>query len=92
VLYTFVSGTYAVGGLALHRGNLYGTASGGSSGLGFVFELDPTGNLTVLYNFTGGVDGNGSAGGLILDGASNIYGSTLYGGLQNGGVVFKLTP
>jgi uncharacterized repeat protein (TIGR03803 family) len=94
VLYSFTEvSTGAFGGLAHDRaGNLYGTANGGSSGLGFVFKLDPAGNLTVLHNFTGGADGNSPSGGVILDGAGDIYGPTLYGGLQNGGVVFKLTP
>ena len=39
-------------------GNLYGTTSaGGTFDSGTVFKLDPSGNETVLYNFTGGADG-----------------------------------
>src|SRR6266568_2312173 len=62
VLYTFTGG--ADGGtpkchlIRDGQGNLYGTAeSGGASGMGVVFKLDPGGNETVLYSFKGGSDG-----------------------------------
>ena len=80
-------------------GNLYGTtAGGGSSGNGTVFRLDPSGALSVLHNF-GDVmvtnDGVNPYGGLVLDSAGNLYGTTVYGGsgdgcLSNCGTVFKL--
>ncbi len=39
-------------------GNLYGTAYGGGAyNAGVVYEIDPAGLETVLYNFTGGDDG-----------------------------------
>lgn len=54
---------------------------------------------TVLYSFPGGADGANSYGGLILDSAGNLYGTTAAGGsstqctLGTGcGTVFKLTP
>lgn len=35
-------------------GNLYGTTYfGGTTGVGTVFKLDPTGNQTILYSFSG---------------------------------------
>lgn len=40
---------------------------------------------TVIYNFTGGLDGTTPVAGLTMDRASNLYGTTLYGG-----GVFKL--
>jgi uncharacterized repeat protein (TIGR03803 family) len=77
-------------------GNLYGPASGGNvicarfnSGCGVVFKLDPAGQETVLYNFTGGSDGFDVEGGLIRDSADNLYGTAYFGGTGNG-VVFKL--
>ncbi|HXW71440.1 MAG TPA: choice-of-anchor tandem repeat GloVer-containing protein [Methylocella sp.] len=54
---------------------------------------------TVLYSFTGGIDGGGPNGGLILDRQHKLYGTTEAGGktscLSPGagcGVVFKLVP
>jgi uncharacterized repeat protein (TIGR03803 family) len=46
-------------------GNLYGTTlNGGANGQGTVFQLDPSGNPTVLYSFTGG-DGSHPRAALI---------------------------
>ena len=64
-----------------------------------VFKLDPTGKETVLYSFTGGVDGAGPTSGVVRDTAGNLYGTTVQGGDLTGhcagadtgcGVVFKL--
>jgi uncharacterized repeat protein (TIGR03803 family) len=82
------------------QGNLYGTTTlGGPDGVygsGTVFKLDPSGNETILYTFTGGSDGNNPVGGVIRDAAGNLYGTTLYGGLGVGnggwGIIFKLDP
>jgi len=38
------------------------------------------------------LDGANPAGGLTRDGAGNLYGTTVYGGYQNTGSVFELTP
>jgi uncharacterized repeat protein (TIGR03803 family) len=85
-------------------GNLYGTATlGGAYGEGSVYkmELDAgTWTLTVVYSFTGGTDGIhpgglayvGSTRGAIYDGVSPLYGATAYGGSQDHGVVYQLTP
>jgi uncharacterized repeat protein (TIGR03803 family) len=73
-------------------GNLYGTAiNGGASGQGTVFQLDPSGNLTVLYSFVGS-DGSHPRAGLIADAAGNLYGTTINGGANDAGTVFQLTP
>jgi uncharacterized repeat protein (TIGR03803 family) len=73
--------------------NLYGaTEYGGASNAGTVFKLDPAGNETVLYSFTGGADGYGTGYGLALDGAGNLYGASGSQGGFGGGVVFKLDP
>ena len=68
-------------------GNLYGTTGGGGassncpSGCGTVFKLDTAGNETVLYSFTGpSGDGAFPVGGLIMDTAGNLYGTTATGG------------
>jgi uncharacterized repeat protein (TIGR03803 family) len=75
------------------KGNLYGTTeAGGTYGHGTVFEMDSSGNETVLYSFTkSGGDGGSPAAGLVMDKAGNLYGTTSFGGLtSNSGTVFKL--
>ena len=83
-------------------GNIYGTTiSGGTHGLGTVFELSPAGGgtytETVLYNFAGGNDGANPYDGVVFDTAGNLYGTTQFGGgatvCQSGcGTVFELSP
>jgi uncharacterized repeat protein (TIGR03803 family) len=76
-------------------GNIYGTTTtGGTRDAGVVFQLHPSnGGWTesVLYSFTGHADGAYPQSGVVLDQAGNLYGTTLYGGLQFG-VVYKLSP
>ena len=80
------------------NGNFYGTTyQGGASGSGTVYKLDPSGNETVLYPFTGGVDGSNPYDGVILDPAGNLYGTAGHGGISGCygpgcGVVFKIDP
>jgi len=72
-------------------GNLYGTTfSGGAFKHGTVFKLDTNGTETVLHSFTGLTDGINPLGGVLMDAAGNLYGTTLYGGAANSGTVFKL--
>jgi len=81
-------------------GNLYGTTSeGGLHGGGTVFELSPDGNggyaYQTLYNFCSEencADGRTPHGTLIIDAQGNLYGTTLYGGEEEGGlgVAFRL--
>jgi len=72
-------------------GNIYGTTlSGGTAGHGVVFKLDSKGNETILYTFTGGADGAQPNGGLSLNAAGTIYGTTYAGGTAGYGVVYKL--
>lgn len=78
-------------------GNLYGTTfNGGAHSAGTVFELSPVGDgtwtETLLHSFQKNIgDGYGPWGGLILDGAGNLYGTTQEGG-DNAGTVFELSP
>jgi hypothetical protein len=92
-------------------GNLYSTTRFGgnvqngycgASGCGTIFELGPAGSwhhLQILHNFAGQRVGAVPDGGLIFDGAGNLYGTTSFGGIGscNGsnagcGTVFRLRP
>ena len=72
-------------------GNLYGTTyGGGASSDGTVFEL-PNGSstITTLASFNG-ADGANPWGGLLMDGAGNLYGTAAHGGEARDGVVYEL--
>jgi len=84
-------------------GNLYGTtAGGGAYGEGIAFELTPSAGgswtETILHNFIYSFsiyDGFGPYGGLTLDAAGNLYGTTANGiddGNMTGGTVYELSP
>jgi uncharacterized repeat protein (TIGR03803 family) len=96
VLYSFTGGTDGSnpnGGLVIDAaGNLYGTtAGGGAGGFGTVFKLDTSGTETVLHSFAGGPDdGSDPAGGLLMDGAGNLYGTMRAGAGQGFGGVFEV--
>jgi uncharacterized repeat protein (TIGR03803 family) len=47
---------------------------------GTVFKLGPTGDETLLHTFNGAPDGAIPYGGLILDAAGNLHGTSSYGG------------
>lgn len=93
---SFAAGLAPQSGVILDQaGNLYGTAVGGGTGFGLVFELSPSGSgwtETTLYTFHDGADGGNPSGGLIFDSAGNLYGTTFVGGADGRGTVFKLSP
>jgi uncharacterized repeat protein (TIGR03803 family) len=100
-LYSFAGGSdgqYPAGNIACDStGKLYGsTESGGAYRAGTIFELSPTSSggwtESVLYTFTGGNDGGGPLGGVTLDPAGNLYGTTVGGGENEFGTVFELSP
>jgi uncharacterized repeat protein (TIGR03803 family) len=77
-------------------GNLYGAVtSGGKSGHGSVYKLSLSGGVwheTSIYDFTGGADGGSPQAPPIFDKHGNLYGTTNFGGANDQGIVFKLTP
>jgi uncharacterized repeat protein (TIGR03803 family) len=77
-------------------GNLYGTTvQGGSTGLGTVFKVTPSGELTTLYSFclqNNCTDGLEPYGALVLGPDGNFYGTTAAGGTNFQGTAFQLTP
>ncbi len=79
-------------------GNIYGTTVyGGTFDQGTVFELVRVGKTgysykeKVLWSFNG-TDGAYPYASLTLDGAGNLYGTTVSGGSNGYGVVFEITP
>ena len=75
-------------------GHFLGTTfNSGASGFGTVYELTSSGGNwteTTLYSFNGS-DGANPYGGVALDSAGNIYGTTRNGGSMNLGALFELT-
>ena len=105
VLYQFTGGkdgSQPWSGLILDAtGNLYGTTSGGGnssdcaySSCGVVFELTRTSNgdwkEQVLHAFNG-KDGGSPLASLVFDGRGNLYGTTEWDSVYDGGTVFELT-
>lgn len=74
--------------------NLYGVAPYDNNwGFGMVYELSyPNWQETSIWAFTGGIDGSTPASDLVWDSSGNLYGTTIYGGANNCGVVFELSP
>ncbi|MGC2111792.1 MAG: choice-of-anchor tandem repeat GloVer-containing protein [Candidatus Korobacteraceae bacterium] len=79
-------------------GNMYSTTPyGGSSRCqcGAVYKLtrSATGwKESILYSFRDGTDGKWPFGGLAIDSAGNLYGTTSQGGATGLGTVFQLSP
>ncbi|MGD0164843.1 MAG: choice-of-anchor tandem repeat GloVer-containing protein [Candidatus Sulfotelmatobacter sp.] len=96
-------GDWPVGPLLMdNSGNLYGVTNYGGEGFpynyGTVFELSPPvvagdpWTEAILHTFQGIPDGETPNGGLVMDSAGNLYGTTLWGGACKWGTVFELSP
>jgi uncharacterized repeat protein (TIGR03803 family) len=82
-------------------GHLYGTTVLGGHGGGTVFELTPNAAKTkwtemVLHSFCPHYENCGDGAwpyaGVIMDAAGHLYGTAFYGGVDDAGTVFELTP
>jgi uncharacterized repeat protein (TIGR03803 family) len=95
LLYSFQNGAgdggTPNGDLIVFQGKLYGTAStGGSSGLGTVFSISPSGgSISVLHSFSGS-EGATPEGSLVVDSTGSFYGTTSAGGTNGAGTVFEI--
>jgi len=102
VLYSFQGGTDGsspISNLVLRAGSLYGTTSeGGAAGCscGTVFSLTPGAGATwsesVLYSFKGAPDGAFVYNGMLAGPTGSLYGTTVHGGVDDEGSVFKFEP
>jgi uncharacterized repeat protein (TIGR03803 family) len=102
VLYSFtngVDGGYPEAGLVLgNDGNYYGTTfEGGTNGVGALFKISPEGSFQTLYSFTAfdvngdNNDGAYPAASLISANDGNLYGTTVEGGANGFGTIFKIS-
>jgi uncharacterized repeat protein (TIGR03803 family) len=94
-----IDGIYPFSSLSFDlSGNLYGTTNeGGTDDVGAAFELKPQAGAEwaekILHSFEfNGTDGYDPYGGLIVDAAGNVYGTTRSGGTYNEGTAFEITP
>jgi len=97
LLYSFIGDEGPWGALTMDAaGDLYGTTfQDGAYGWGSVFKLTHSSGgwtYTDLHDFTGGDDGRGPYGNVILDVKGNLYGTTYTGGTYSDGVVWEITP
>ena len=72
-------------------GNLFGTTlAGGDFGDGTVFEVEKdSGTVTTVASFEGS-NGAGPIGGVVVDDAGDLFGTTSSGGAANMGTIFEV--
>jgi uncharacterized repeat protein (TIGR03803 family) len=103
VLYNFKGGSDGsspISNLAFDAaGNLYGTTSEGGAadcGCGVIFKMTPgaSGQWTesVVYRFAGSPDGAFPYNGMISAGGGVFFGTTVHGGDDDDGSVFRFQP
>jgi uncharacterized repeat protein (TIGR03803 family) len=98
--FPFTDGMEPFAGLVADgSGNLYGTTAwGGKDDQGAVFEVSPTvkgWKESVIYSFGPASNilySNVTPGGLVFDAKGNLYGVTEFGGANQAGSVFELSP
>jgi uncharacterized repeat protein (TIGR03803 family) len=75
-------------------GNFYGTTFyGGANGYGTLFNVTPSGTVTVLHSFsTATTDGQQPRASLVQGSDGNFYGTTYLGGANGNGAIFQITP
>lgn len=81
-------------GLTVVGRKLYGfTSESGTDDAGVLFEYNIDGNsFSVKYNFNGTSTGDAPRGNLVLANDGYLYGTTLYGGANNKGVLYQYLP
>jgi uncharacterized repeat protein (TIGR03803 family) len=105
MLYSFCAqtncadGLYPTAGLVQGTdGNFYGTTGGSDNLGGTIFKITPSGKLTTLYSFCAILDGtcidlgSNPIPGLVQGSNGDFYGTTYFGGANDFGIAFKITP
>jgi uncharacterized repeat protein (TIGR03803 family) len=100
VIHTFANGPdgYSpLAGLTLKGGNLYGTTSAGplDFGYGTVYQIRHVGSNWItenVYLFKSHGDGAIPVAPVVFGPDGRLYGTTQYGGVNDQGTVFRLTP
>jgi uncharacterized repeat protein (TIGR03803 family) len=74
------------------NGLFYGvTSAGGLRTNGTIFSVSASGQFTLRYTFTNGLDGGKPLAGLLLSSNGLFYGITSSGGSNGAGTIFKMT-
>ena len=74
-------------------GNFYGsTYYGGADGVGTVFRITADGTLTTLASFSLAGGGRYPNASLVQLKDGNFYGTTVLGGADGAGTIFRITP
>jgi uncharacterized repeat protein (TIGR03803 family) len=93
-------GAYPTSIMQASDGYFYGTTEGGGDascsgrygpGCGTVFRMDSDGNVTILYAFTDKSDGSWPESAVIQGTDGNLYGTAVYGGVNDDGVIFQIS-
>jgi len=102
VLYSFTCGSdgYSPSGVVIGPGGvLYGTTNSvGGPGFGTVFSVAPPASpegiwrYTTLHTFAGTPDGATPDFGVAVGAGGRLFGTTLFGGANNAGTIFSMTP
>jgi uncharacterized repeat protein (TIGR03803 family) len=83
------------------NGDFYGTTYGGGDiicymGCGTIFSITPSGTLTTLYSFCSAdincPDGENPVAGLVEASNGDFYGASYWGGSNQYGTLFEMTP
>ena len=91
------TGSWPAAGLLLaNDGNMYGAARyGGANGLGTIFSLSQQGVFQLLHTFSASplasnADGGSPTAGLMQARDGNLYGTSIVGGSENYGTIFRI--
>jgi uncharacterized repeat protein (TIGR03803 family) len=77
------------------QGKFYGSAGGGSDNSGAFFRIERSGGVfrdSILYSFTGGVDGNYPFGEIAAGPNGTFFGATEGGGPGADGAIYEISP
>lgn len=75
------------------NGTFYGTLRfGGPNSAGSVYSLTASGEFELLHSFDGGANGQFPYSGVLAHSDGNFYGTTINGGNNGDGIIYRITP